>query len=335
MFYRKCRWSVVFAVVFAIALVLSACGASPEAKEAPAEKPKIAMLMAVSCDDTGWGSSACDGIEKAKELYDIDVSISERVAIPDAETAMRDYAERGYDLVIGHGFQFGDAAQNVSAEYPDTMFAVYAGVVTGDNLVSIDPMSQEAGYLAGIVAGQATETKKIGAIGGMDIPAVVRVLEGYCQGAQSVDPAIECMYAYVDSWDDIQKGKEAAVAMINAGSDVFFHDASFVGVGMIQAAAEHNAHAIGFATDQREVAPGTVLTSVLEGIDNSMVMLIGQLIDGKLEGGMLRPSMADGVFALGPYDDQVSQEVRDQVDQAQKDIADGKITVEEVLVPSK
>jgi basic membrane protein A len=335
MFSKKLSWSVIVLALMIVASIISACGSSPAATEAPAEKPKIAMLMAVSCDDTGWGSSACDGMEKAQEQFDIEVSISERVAIPDAETAMRDYAERGYDLVIGHGFQFGDAAQNVAAEYPDTMFAVYAGTVTGDNLVSVDPLSQEVGYLAGIVAGHTTDTQKIGAIGGMDIPAVVRVLEGYCQGAQSVDPAIECQYAYVDSWDDIQKGKEAAVAMINSGADVFFHDASFVGVGMIQAAAENDVHAIGFATDQRDVAPGTVLTSVLEGIDNSMVMLVDLLLKGELEGGMLRPGMADGVFKLGPYDDQVSQEVRDEVEQAKEGISAGEISVEEVLVPSK
>lgn len=330
-------------LALALAALLSACVVAPVATpaapatsaEEPAELPKVAILMAVSCDDTGWGSSACDGMEMAQEQYDIEVSISERVAIPDAETAMRDYAERGYDLIIGHGFQFGDAAHNVAAEYPDTMFAVYAGTVTGDNLVSVDPLSQEVGYLAGIVAAHATQTNKIGAIGGMDIPAVVRVLEGYCQGAQSVNPGIECLYAYVDSWDDIQKGKEATVAMINAGADVFFHDASFVGVGMIQAAAENDVHAIGFATDQRDVAPGTVLTSVLEGIDNSMVMLVDMLVKGELKGGMLRPGMADGVFKLGPYDDDVPQEVRDEVSRAQEAIAAGEVEVTEVLVPSK
>ena len=273
-------------------------------------------------------------MEKVQELYDVEVSISERVAVPDAEAAMRDYAERGYDLIIGHGFQFGDAAKTVAADYPDTMFAVYAGTVTGDNLASFDPMNQETGYLAGVVAGNMSKTKKIGAIGGMDIPAVVRVLEGYCQGAKSVDPAIECLYAYVDSWDDIQKGKEAAVAMINAGADVFFHDASFVGVGMIQAAAENNVYAVGFATDQRDVAPGTVLTSALEGIDKTMILMVQMLTEGKLKGGMVRPTMADGIFDLGPYDDKVPQEVRDQVEQAKKDIASGKIVVEEVLTPS-
>ena len=334
MFFRRFYGYPATVLALIIVVAVNACGASPAATEAPAKAPQIAMLMAVSCDDTGWGSSACDGMEKAQEQFDIEVSISERVAIPDAETAMRDYAERGYDLVIGHGFQFGDAAKNVSAEYPDTMFAVYAGTVTGDNLVSVDPMSHQVGYLAGIVAGHTTETKTIGAVGGMDIPAVVRVLEGYCQGAQSVDPAIECQYAYVDSWDDIQKGKEAAIAMANAGADVFFHDASFVGVGMIQAAAENDVHAIGFATDQRDVAPGTVLTSVLEGIDNSMLMMVDLLLKGELEGGMLRPGMADDVFALGPYDEQVAQEVRDEVNQATEGIAAGDISVEEVLVPS-
>lgn len=336
MFAGRKYWLVSIMALIALMSVLSACGPQPaEAPAEPAEKPKVAMLMAVSCDDTGWGSSACDGIEQAADQYEIEYSISERVAIPDAESAMRDYAERGYDLIIGHGFQFGDAAKTVAPEYPDTMFAVYAGAVEGENLVSFDPKNQETGYLAGIVAGNMTENKKIGSIGGMDIPAVVRVLEGYCQGAQSVDPEIECLYAYVDTWDDIQKGKEATVAMIEAGADVFFHDASFAGVGMLQAAGEHeDVYAIGFATDQRDVAPGTVLTSALDGIDRTMVMMVEMLINGELEGGIVRPDMNDGVFYLGPYDDQVPQEVQDQVEQAKEDIASGDVVVEEVLTPS-
>jgi basic membrane lipoprotein Med (substrate-binding protein (PBP1-ABC) superfamily) len=104
---------------------------------------------------------------------------------------------------------------------------------------------------------------------------------------------------------------------------------------MIQAAAENDVHAIGFATDQREVAPGTVLTSVLEGIDNSMVMMVDMLLKDELEGGMLRPGMADNVFKLGPYDEAVPQEVIDEVEQAQEAISRGELTVEEVLVPSQ
>jgi basic membrane protein A len=347
---RRSGFPAIAVAILLVLAVLAGCVAPPAAPppatgEAPQEpaaaapaapeaQAKVALLMAVACDDSGWGTPACEGLKKAEQDYGVEISISERVPIPDAETAMRDYAERGYNLIIGHGFQFGDAAATVSKDYPQTMFAVYAGVTTGDNLAAYDPKNHENGYLAGVVAGSMTKTKKIGAVGGMDIPAVVRLLEGYCQGAKSVDPAIECLYTYTNSWDDIQKGKEAATAMIDTGADVFFHDASLVGVGMIQAAGENNAYAIGFGTCQDSVAPNAVLTSAIDGIGETMILMIQSYLDGTLERGMVRPGTTEGIFSMCPYSESVPQAVIDKVVEARQAIGKGDIVVEEVLTPS-
>jgi basic membrane protein A len=326
----------LLALLLASAIVLNACVGAPAAPtEKPEEKIKVAMLMAVSCDDTGWGTPACEGIREAAQEYDVEYSISEKVAIADAEAAVRDYSERGFDLIIGHGFQYSDPIDIVADDYPDVMYAIYAGAAEGDNVVPIDPKNHENGYLAGIIAGYMTESKVIGAIGGMDIPTVVRVLEGFCQGAQSVDPEIECLYAYPGSWDDIQKGKEAAQAMIDAGADVFFHDASLVGVGMIQATAEAGVYAIGFGTCQDDAAPEAVLTSAIDGIAETMVLTVDMFVSGELQQiDHMRPGMADGIFTLCPYNNIVPQEAREAVDEARSAIINGEIVIEEVLVPS-
>ncbi|NUQ36483.1 MAG: BMP family protein [Caldilineales bacterium] len=308
--------------------------APPEpAKEAP--PAKVAMLMAVSCDDSGWGTPGCEGIKQAATKYGIEYSISEKVAIADAEAAVRDYAARGYNLIIGHGFQYGDAIGVVAPDFPDTSFAIYAGYAEGQNITPIDPKNHENGYLAGIVAGHLTKSKVIGSIGGFDIPTVVRVLEGYCLGAQSVDPSIRCIYNYPGNWADVQKGAEAAQAMMDAGADVFFHDASLTGVGMLQAATEAGKYGIGFGTCQDAIHKDLIATSALDGIAETMVLAVDMFMEGKLVGGQtLRPQMADGIFTLCPYSGAVPQAAKDAVETARQQIVSGELVVEEISTPS-
>jgi basic membrane protein A len=312
--------------------------AAPAATTAPAaaEKPKVAMLMAVSCDDSGWGTPGCEGIKQAAQKHNIEYSISEKVAIADAEAAVRDYAARGYDLIIGHGFQYGDAIKVVAPDFPDTRFAIYAGYAEGPNVTPIDPKNHENGYLAGIIAGHLTKSKVIGAMGGFDIPTVVRVLEGYCKGAQSVDAGIKCLYNYPGNWADVQKGSEAAEAMMDAGADVFFHDASLTGVGMLQAATKAGKYGIGFGTCQDAIDKERIVTSALDGIAETMVLAVDMFMGGALKGGeTLRPQMADGIFTFCPYSGAVPQAAKDAVDAARQKIVSGELVVEEISAPSK
>lgn len=337
---RVLRYRLVSLLSVFVIVVLAGCtSVAPPATEPaakPAEKVKVAMLMAVSCDDSGWGTPGCEGIKQAAAKHNLDYSISERVAIADAEAAVRDYAARGYNLIIGHGFQYGDAIKVVAQDFPNTAFAVYAGYAEGKNITPIDPKNHENGYLAGIIAGHMTKSKIIGAMGGFDIPTVVRVLEGFCLGARSVDPSIKCLYNYPGSWADVQKGSEAAQAMMDAGADVFFHDASLTGVGMLQAATKAGKYGIGFGTCQDAIDKERILTSALDGIAETMVLAVDLFMAGKLKGGeTLRPKMSDGIFTLCPYSSIVPQAARDAVEAARAKIVSGELVVPEITVPSK
>ena len=338
--YRSASLLLVLAILVLVA------GCAPAAPQAvvptsapaakPAEKVKVAMLMAVSCDDSGWGTPGCEGIKQAAAKHNLEYSISENVAIADAEAAVRDYAARGYKLIIGHGFQYGDAIKVVAPDFPDTAFVIYAGYADGKNITPIDPKNHENGYLAGIIAGHTTKSKIIGAMGGFDIPTVVRVLEGYCMGAQSVDPTIKCIYNYPGNWADVQKGSEAAQAMMDAGADVFFHDASLTGVGMLQAATKAGKYGIGFGTCQDAIDKEHILTSALDGIAETMGMTVDLFVQGKLKGGeTLRPQMSDGIFTLCPYSSAVPQAAKDAVEAARTKINSGELVVEEISAPSK
>jgi basic membrane protein A and related proteins len=335
--------SIVFAGLAVLALLAGCAPVAPQPAAATAvpaapvaEKAKIAVLMAVSCDDSGWGTPGCEGVKQAAQKHGLEYSISEKVAIADAEAAVRDYAARGYNLIIGHGFQYGDAIKIVAPDFPDTSFAIYAGYAEGKNVTPIDPKNHENGYLAGIIAGHLTKSKVIGAIGGFDIPTVVRVLEGYCLGAQSVDPSIRCIYNYPGNWADAQKGSEAAEAMMDAGADVFFHDASLTGVGMLQAAAKAGKYGIGFGTCQDAINKDLIVTSALDGIAETMVLTVDLFTEGKLKGGeTMRPQMSDGIFTFCAYSSTVPQGAKDAVEAARQKIISGELVVEEISAPSK
>lgn len=345
----------LFSFFYAVAVLALLTGCAPTAPQAipaappaaaatepapaaasTAEKPKVAMLLAVSCDDSGWGTPGCEGIKQAAQKYGLEYSISEKVEIADAEAAVRDYAARGYKLIIGHGFQYSDAIKVVASDFPDTSFAIYAGFAEGKNITPVDPKNHENGYLAGIIAGYMTESKIIGAMGGVDIPTTVRVLEAHCMGAQSVHPEIKCIYNYPGTWADVQKGSEAAQAMMDAGADVFFHDASLTGVGMLQAATKAGKYGIGFGMCQDAIDKERILTSALDGIAETMVLIVEEFMDGTLKGGeVLRPQMSDGIFTLCPFSTAVPQAVKDAVETARKKIVSGELVVQEISAPSK
>jgi basic membrane protein A len=334
---RRRRKGLVFTVGVIVLLltVTSAVTAGGEQEKEGEEKVKVAMLMAVSCDDQGWGTPACEGLREVAEKHDLEYSISERVAIADAEAAIRDYAARGYELIIGHGYQYGDPINIVAPEFPDTHFVIYAGYAEGENVTPVDPKNHQNGYLAGIVAGYVTETNVVGAIGGFDIPTVVRVLEGFRQGAQSVNPDIEYVSAYPGSWDDIQTGAETGEALMDAGADVVFHDASLTGRGMLQAVTKAGRYGIGFGTCQKEIDPEHILTSVIDGIKETMVLVTEMYLNDELQGGeTFRPGMQDGIFSLCPYGPAVPEEAKAAVDEARQAIIDGELTVEEVQKPT-
>jgi basic membrane protein A len=324
-------------VVLVAALLVTACGAP--ATETPPEEAapvKVALVMPGSIADQGYNAAAYAGLMAIEENLGAEVAYTEMVPIAEYEEAFRNYAAEGYDIVLGHGFEFGDPIEVVAPEFPDTSFLVVNGIVAGDNYASLLHQNHETAYVCGYIAARMSETGKLAAIGGFAYPVIVEQLEAYRLGAESVDPSIEVTIAYLDTWDDIALGKEAALAQISAGADCIFHVADAAGIGVIQACDEEGVRAIGFAYDQNELAPDTVITSTIIDYPQMMTQAVTDIQDGSFEFGTVHLyGLETGVIRVADYHGLVPEDIAAEAADVQQQIIDGEIEVPLISEPTQ
>ena len=215
----------------------------------------------------------------------------------------------------------------------------------GDNVVSTLFAQNEGSFLAGAAAAMLTtktdipginDQKIIGWVGGMDIPVLHDFYVGYEQGAKYIDPDIEILQSFAGTFTDALKGKELATAQINQGADVVMNVANITGMGVMEAASEQGVYAIGVDTNQDDLYPGSVFTSMTKKVDNCTYQIIQSVIDGTFEGGTssYMDLAHDGVgltdFAVikESLGDQFPQDIADKVEELKEKIASGEIVVD-------
>jgi basic membrane lipoprotein Med (substrate-binding protein (PBP1-ABC) superfamily) len=180
------------------------------------------------------------------------------------EEALRAYAAQGYALIFGHGFEFQGPAERVAAQYPNSVFIITSGERVRGKVAPLIFRLHEASYLAGMVAGGMTKTGLIGYIGGMELPPIKEAQAAWEAGAKAVNPAVKARTTYLNSFDDIAAGREATLAMMHLGVDMFHHNADAAALGMFQAVKESpRAFAFGANADQSALAPQRVLGSAV------------------------------------------------------------------------
>jgi basic membrane protein A len=305
-----------------------------------------AAWTGVKCAETGMlpdGKTPCG---KAKlDIILRDVEPGNPVSI---EPAMRAFAERGYDLIIGVGFAQGPIMQSVANDYPNLQFAIIDGVIFEKdgktpkaNVASLVFKEHEGSYLVGLIAGLTSKTGTLGFIGGMDIGLIHRFEGGFEQGAKAANPKIQVIQNYVGvtdaAWNNPGKGKEIALAQISKGADVIFTAAGNSGLGAFDAveqSGKENGRAthfvIGVDSNQNMVKPGYVLTSMVKRVDNAVYDIIKDVVDRKFKGGFHEFGLdTDGVGYVMDTNNQnlVSPEAIRSAEEAKKKIIAKQITV--------
>lgn len=342
------RIQKILALILALSVIcfLVACNSNQQNEEEENQeggtddsKLRIALLLPGSLNDGGWNAAAYTGLMQLKD-EGYDVAFTENVTIAGIEEAMRNYAYEEYDLIIGHGFEFGEPAMRVAPEFPDVNFFVSGkmpdGVTEEDlpaNTGFMDYREYEGAYLAGIVAGGMTESNIIGYVAGLEIPTQLSDLAGFVQGVERINPDAKVYGVVTGTFEDPAKGKEAALAQIDMGADIICQSADSTGMGAIEACLERNVKLIGYGGDQYEMAPDLMMTCFVT--DNaSVVRLQASLIESGEFGGLWTPGVEDGVVALSPYhnfEDQIPQEVKDEVNKAIEEIKNGEEPVQYIL----
>lgn len=248
-----------------------------------ADKLKVAIVMPGNITDKSWSQAGYEGINQAGEALGLDVAYSEKIAQPDQAEAIADYARRGYKVVIGHGGEFQEAAERVARKYPETIFVVNNGHEAKDNIATADFNYRQFGYVMGYIAGKMSKTGKAGWIGAQKIKFSTELNESFIIGFKDAGGK-EVFTAWTNDWDDIAKGKEAALSQIAQGADVIFPTMDNAVIGSLQACKEKGVWAFGLYYDAIVDWPDTVVQSAIFDIKGVMKFYLALATEGKLEG---------------------------------------------------
>ncbi len=338
-------------------LSFSSCGTQTEAKREGCDINVGIVFDIGGKNDRSFNAAAWEGVKRAEKdlnicLYDVEPGNPTSI-----EPAMRAFAERNFDLIIGIGFAQGPIMQKVALDYPEIKFAIVDGVIfeadgktPKQNVASLVFREHEGSFLVGMIAAAKSKTGVLGFIGGMDIPLIHKFETGYEEGARYVNPNIRVIDNYVgvtdSAWNNPGKGKELALNQIEKGADVIFTAAGNSGLGAFDAVEQYGKNAqgeankfvIGVDSNQNCVKPGFVLTSMVKRVDNAVYDVIKEIIDGNFKGGFhvfgldkdgVAYAMDENNTAIIPVD------VIQKTEEARAKIVSGEIKVTDAMAAKK
>jgi basic membrane lipoprotein Med (substrate-binding protein (PBP1-ABC) superfamily) len=318
---KKFVW--LMTLVLAFALVLSACGTpapveteAPAATEAPAteapateaptEAPvpaepfRVAVVMPSAINDLAFSQSMYDALISVQEEMGgpeaFEIVYSENMfVVDDAAAAIRDYASQGFDLVIGHGSQYGSSLQEIAPDFPETSFAWGTTLDTfgQPNIFAYEAASQEGGYVNGVLAATLSTSKVIGIVGPIETGDAKLYVDGFKAGVAATSPEVQVNVNYIGSFSDVALASEAATTHISAGADVLTGTAQMV-VGAIGKAEEAGALWFGTQSNQTSLAPSIVVASQVYHWEVMLKEMIGLIQEGTLGGQSFTANLANG-----------------------------------------
>lgn len=338
--------SALLIALLALALFGSACNPTSYGAD---DKTKVHVGIVFDIggkDDRSFNAAAWEGVKRAANDFPIVLRDIEPGNPTSIEPAMRAFAERGYDLIIGVGFAQAPIIEQVAKDYPNIHFAIVDGVSELPNVASLVFKEHEGSYLVGMLAAKASRTGTIGFIGGMDIGLIHRFAKGYEEGAHAVNPQIRVVQNYVGvtdaAWNNPGKGKEIAMAQIGKGADVLFTAAGNSGLGAFDAVEQQgmqNGRAthfvIGVDSNQNMVKPGFVLTSMVKRVDNAVYSIVQDVVGGKFQAGFhVYGLKEDGVgYSMDENNKNlVSPDMITVAEEAKKKIITGEIKVTDAML---
>jgi basic membrane protein A len=299
-------------------------------------------------NDKGFNQSAYEGMLAAAEAAPscFETEYIETTSQSDYAANIAQFTDSGSDVVIGVGFLLGDGLGDAAKANSDIKFISIDGVpnpghdeswmTNGESLFFAE---DEAGYLAGVLAASKSTSGHIGVVGGLVVvPPVERFVEGYINGAESVNPDIQVDFVYTTSFVDPPQGSNAAQQMIDSGADVIFGAGGLTGNGALEAACQADGVlAIGVDTDQYETLPSVqscILSSATKNIVEAVKNSLLRIAQDQFTPGFHTDNAATNGIGLAPFhdmDSEVSADVKALLDQTFAGLADGSITTDVVI----
>ena len=291
-------------------------------------KTKVAAIYTVPFEQQ-WAGRIHKALKAAEARGEIEYKATENVANADYERVMREYVTAGNQLVVGEAFAVEAAARKVAKDFPKTMFLLgSSGKPVAPNFSVFDNYIQEPAYLTGMIAGGMTKSNRIGLVGGFPIPEVNRLMHAFMAGAKETNPKVEFTVAFINSWFDPPKAKEAAFAMIDKGADVLYAER----FGVSDAAKEKKVFAIGNVIDTQAQYPETVVASALWNMEPTIDRAIALAKSGQFKAEDYGPystmkHKGSELSPLGTFASKIPAEVVAKVKAKEADIRAGKTTI--------
>ncbi len=296
-------------------------------KEGEAEEGafRVAAVFQTAIEEP-WDGVIHQACLRAKDEMGIEYEFAEKIAAADFEKVVREYAERGFDLIVGDAFLAGEEpSRRVAKDYPQIAFAFGSefGPVA-PNYSVFDNWIHEPAYLCGVIAGRLTESNILGIVAAIPIGEVNRLTNAFILGAESVNPNVRVKIAYIGSWFDPPKAKEAALAQIEAGADLIFAER----FGVFEACKEKGVLAFGNMSDQNALAPETVITGPVWDMWPTVEYAIEMVAKDAWVAQDLGEwsMMAKGGARLAPFhgfENKLPQAVIDEVETVEQQILEG------------
>lgn len=290
--------------------------------------------------DKSFNQGAYEGLQKfAKENGAGVPQYLQAKTSQEMETNLKSMSEKS-DVIIGSGFNFEKPIVDVAKTQTNKKFVLIdgsAGTTYDKNVANFSFAEQEAGYLVGVAAAKSTKTKKVGFIGGINIPPVLKFGWGFIQGVKDTDPSIEISYEYSGSFNDTALGKTKAASYFGKGVDIIFHAAGGVGVGVINEAKEQrtknkDVYVIGVDKDQYDEGKydgdkSVILTSAVKKVDEATYQALSDIKANKFTGGTTTvKTVKDGAVGVPEKNPNLSEDAQKAVNEALKKVKDGSIT---------
>lgn len=347
---------IVLGALVALDAALLLVGGSDEtgagAAETTGRRVRVGLVFDVGGrGDRSFNDAAFEGMERARRELGADVEMIEPGEGADRESAIRIFAARGFDLVVGVGFIFSQDLTDLAREYPAVRFACidYAPPFAADgtalpipaNLVGLKFREEEGSFLVGAAAGLHSRSKVVGFVGGMDVPLIHKFEAGYRHGVAQTCPTCRVVVQYAGStpvaFADPARGAAIATSQVSQGADVLYHASGSTGLGVIRIARERGIHAIGVDADQwgdgvDPARPGTsvVLTSMVKRVDVAVFETVRSTRDGAFQGGLRVFGLAEqGVDWVhdGPHAVGLDPAIVTQVEALRGQVVSGAIRV--------
>jgi basic membrane protein A len=331
----------VAALTAVAAAALVGCGKKEEAKPAEAPKPaasaaapakpeplKIAFAYVGPVGDGGWTFAHDNGRKAVEKEFGDKVVTSFVEKVPesaDAERVIRDMAGQGNKLIFGTTFGYMEPMLKVAADSKDVKFEHATGYKTAENLRTYDSRTYEGAYMAGVIAGKMTKTNTLGVVGSMPIPEVIRNINSFTLGAQSVNPKVKTKVVWVNEWFNPPKETEAATALINGGADVLMQNTDTSAV--LQTAEKMGKRAFGWDSDMTAYGPKAHLGSAVINWGPYYIKAVGDALNGKWSTGQAWWGVKEGAIDMVSVAADVPDDAKKKLDEVKAGLKDGSFVI--------